>query len=274
MSDWDPAQYARFRAERRRPFFDLMALVEARPEMRVVDLGCGTGELSRELHDHLRAHETLGVDSSESMLAESAEYAGVREGDSVRGSAGVRFELGDLADTDGRGAWDLVFSNAALHWLPDHPALLGRLTRLVAPNGQLAVQVPANHDHPSHLLADEIAAEQPFRSALEGYQRGHDVLSPREYALVLQALGYRRQLVRLQVYVHELPSVDDVVEWVKGTLLTAYERRLPADLYATYLERYRERLRDRLGEARPFYYTYDRILMWASEPAAETTSRR
>lgn len=269
MSGWDPAQYARFRAQRRRPFFDLMALVEPRPEMRVVDLGCGTGELTRELHDQLRARETLGIDSSESMLAKSAAHAGANAEDTLRGSAGVRFELGDLADTTRQGTWDLVFSNAALHWLPDHPALLEQLTRMVAPSGQIAVQVPANHDHPSHLLADEIAAEAPFCYALEGYQRGHDVLAPREYALLLQTLGYRRQLVRMQVYVHELASVDDVVEWVKGTLLTAYQRRLSAELYAAYLERYGERLRDLLGDARPFYYTYDRILMWASEPAGE-----
>jgi trans-aconitate 2-methyltransferase len=267
MSDWDPAQYARFRAERRRPFFDLLDLVEARPEMRVVDLGCGTGELTRQLHHRLRARETLGIDSSAAMLAASATHAGVDEEDELRGSAGVRFESGDLADLDAPGAWDLVFSNAALHWLPDHATLLARLTRSVAPTGQLAVQVPANHDHASHVLADEIAAEPPFRDVLDGYQRGRAVLAPSEYALILRSLGYRRQLVRLQVYVHELASVDDVVEWVKGTLLTDYQRRMSAELFAEYLERYRTRLRERLGNARPFYYAYDRTFMWASEPA-------
>jgi len=266
MSDWDPAQYARFRGQRRRPFFDLMDLVEARPEMRVVDLGCGTGELTRTLHRQLRARETLGIDNSEAMLARSAEYAGKDADDAQRGSAGVRFERDDLANVDARGTWDLVFSNAALHWLPDHAALLGRLTRAVAPGGQLAIQVPANHGHPSHVIADEVAAESPFREALGGYQRGHAVLAPSEYALLLRSLGYRRQLVRLQVYLHELASIDEVVEWVKGTLLTAYQRRLEADLYTRYLERYRERLRERLGDPRPFFYTYDRILMWASEP--------
>jgi trans-aconitate 2-methyltransferase len=92
------------------------------------------------------------------------------------------------------------------------------------------------------------------------------MVEPRDYALLLCRLGYRRHLVRLQVYVHELGSVDDVVEWVKGTLLTAYERRLPAELYARYLERYRARLRERTGDPRPYLYTYDRILMWAAEP--------
>ena len=66
---WDPAQYERFRAERARPFVDLLALVRPRPGMRVVDLGCGTGELTARLHRELAAGETLGIDRSEAMLA-------------------------------------------------------------------------------------------------------------------------------------------------------------------------------------------------------------
>ena len=69
--DWNPAQYERFRDERARPFFDLLDLVQPRPELRVVDLGCGTGELTRELHEQLSARETIGIDNSPAMLAKS-----------------------------------------------------------------------------------------------------------------------------------------------------------------------------------------------------------
>jgi len=115
---WNPAQYERFRDERTQPFHDLVALVRRATEMRVVDLGCGTAELTRRLHEALGARETLGIDASPAML----ERARVRAG------AGLRVEQGDIADFRGDGAFDLVFSNAALHWLPDHRALLRRLT--------------------------------------------------------------------------------------------------------------------------------------------------
>ena len=75
-SDWNPEQYGRFRDERARPFFDLLDLVQPRPGMRVVDLGCGTGELTRELHRRLAARETIGIDNSPAMLAKSAAFAG------------------------------------------------------------------------------------------------------------------------------------------------------------------------------------------------------
>ena len=256
---WSPTQYERFRDERSQPFYDLLALVQPRPGMRVVDLGCGTGELTVELHRRLQARETLGVDSSAAMLAKSAAFAG----------NGVRFEHGDIAAFAASPPFDLVFSNAALHWLPDHAALLQRLTEAVAADGQLAVQVPANHDHPSHTVAHAVAHEAPFCDALGGYVRGKPVLEPAEYALLLHRLGYREQHVRLQVYGHRLASRTDVIEWVKGTLLTDYQRRLPAELWPQYLERYREQLLPQLEDARPYFYPFKRILFWGRRRASD-----
>jgi trans-aconitate 2-methyltransferase len=253
---WDPDQYLRFREQRRQPFHDLLALVAPVSGGRVVDLGCGPGELTRVVHERLEAAETIGIDSSEAMLVKSAEHTG----------GGVSFRAGDIADLDER--FDVVFSNAALHWLPDHLTLFARLTECVAAGGQIAIQVPANHNHPAHRAADEIAGEEPFRTALDGYRRGVPVLTPSEYSELLYRLGYADQHVRLQVYGHELPSRDDVLEWLKGSLLTAFERRLDTPTFERFITRYRERLQQLLPDERPFFLTYDRILMYARRPSA------
>lgn len=129
--------------------------------------------------------------------------------------------------------------------------------------GQLAVQMPANHDHPSHVLAHALARESPFREALGGYARQTPMLPPEAYAALLHDLGFARQHVRLQVYGHVLPAAEEVVEWVKGTLLVDYERRMPAALYQQFLARYRERLLPVLGDARPYFYPFKRILLRA-----------
>jgi trans-aconitate 2-methyltransferase len=253
---WDPAQYDRFRDERTLPFFDLLDLVRPKEAMRVVDLGCGTGELTRTLHQRLGARETLGVDSPAAMLERSRSF----EADGLRFE---RREIGELLASTEPGRWDLVFSNAALHWLPDHEGLLARLTAALAPGGQLAVQVPANHDHPSQIVAGEVAAEPSFREALQGFIRRSPVLPPEDYAVRLEALGYPEQHVRLVVYGHRLPSREAVVEWVKGTLLTDYQKRMPEELFDRYLDRYRAALRPRLSDTRPFFLTYKRLLFWA-----------
>lgn len=250
--DWSPAQYAKFRDERAQPFYDLLALVQPQPDMRVVDLGCGPGELTRVLHDTLGARETVGVDNSPAMLEKAAAFAG----------EGLRFEHADLGAFSAPGAFDLVFANAALQWSPDHPALLARLTASLAPGGQLAVQVPANDDAPSHALAGVVASESPFREALGGYTRISPVLAPEAYATLLNQLGYAPQTVRMQVYGHTLGSREEVIEWVRGTWLTAYERRLPAEMWPAFLARYRELLFAELPDSRPFFYPFKRILFW------------
>ncbi|HEV7238977.1 MAG TPA: methyltransferase domain-containing protein [Thermoanaerobaculia bacterium] len=245
---WSPEQYERFAAERRQPFVDLLSLVEPRAGMRIVDLGCGTGELTRELHATLSAEETVGVDSSETMLLKAGHFDGKM----------LRFEKGDIEAFVTERPYDLIFSNAALHWVPDHEQLFVRLTNLLAMDGQIAVQMPANDSHPSHSVAAEAAKE--FGVA----PRADFVLPVEKYAELLYGLGYKRQHVRLHVYGHELPSSDDVVEWVRGALLTHYQSQLSAERFEEFLAEYRTRLRGVIGESRPFFYTYKRVLMWAS----------
>jgi trans-aconitate 2-methyltransferase len=251
---WSPARYERFHAERTQPFWDLAALVESRPGMRVVDLGCGTGELTAQLHEKLQARETIGVDSSAAMLAKAPQVPG------------VRFEQGDISGFELPSTLDLIFSNAAMHWVPDHPALLRRLTAALAPGGQLAVQMPMTDDQVTHITAYQLARSPDFRRLLGGYERRAPLMEPPRYATWLHRLGYVRQHVRVAVYAHLLESREDVVEWARGALLTEYQKRLaPAD-WERFLERYRQMLLPQLPDERPYFYTNPRILIWGALP--------
>jgi trans-aconitate 2-methyltransferase len=251
-SAWNPAQYGKFAEERAQPFYDLLAMVQPIPGGRAIDLGCGTGELTRVMHERVEAAETIGLDSSDTMLAGSAQHT----------SDSLWFLQGDIESFVDPAGFDLVFSNAALQWVDGHEALFGRLAGLVRPGGQLAVQMPANHDHLSHLIAHEVAAEEPFRSLLGGYVRTVPVESAEWYARALFRLGFREQSVRLQVYPHVLEGPGGVVEWVKGSLLTDYRKRLSPEAYDRYLARYQERLLPLLGEERPYFYAFKRLLLW------------
>jgi len=244
---WDVDQYERFKNERAQPFRDLAALIEPRPNMLIIDLGCGTGELTRELHEQLAASETLGIDSSESMLQKAAP------------SSTLHFQLGDIASFATDHPFDTVFSNAALHWIPDHEHLFTNLMSLLAPHGQLAIQMPANHDHPSHRIAAEVATSFGIEP------RTVNILTPESYAALLHRLGFAHQHVRLQVYGHVLPSTADVVEWTKGSTLTPYREALSTDRYAEFLIEYTDRLVVALGNSSPYFYTFKRVLLWAQK---------
>jgi trans-aconitate 2-methyltransferase len=253
---WNPTQYERFAAERRQPFDDLVSLIRPLDGGRAVDLGCGPGSLTAELPALVGAREVFGIDSSPAMLAEAAGHAGPQ----------VRFAEGDLASFEDPGAWDLVLANAALHWAPDHAAVLARWSSSLRPGGQLAVQIPANAGHPSHLVATSVAEEEPFASALGGTPPPDvvtaNVLAPERYAVLLDQLGFAEQHVRLQVYGHHLASTAEVVEWVKGTTLTRFQQAMAPALFDEFLSRYRERLLAELGDHSPYFYPFKRILFW------------
>ena len=257
IDGWSPDQYGRFRSERQQPFDDLLRLCHPVAGGRVVDLGCGMGDLTKVLHEEMEAKETVGIDSSPAMLARAqSDFGDV---------PGLSFTQGDIASWLDEGV-DLVFANASLQWIDDHLNLLARMRTALREDGQLAFQVPANFRHPSHLLALEVANEPPFIDALYGdvpEDRGRFVLSPELYADLLYELGAKDQVVRMEVYGHELESTGEVVGWVMGTLLTPYRKRLSPELFDAFVERYRERLIEELGEREPYFYGFRRILCWA-----------
>ena len=255
MTDtWDPTQYNKFQREREQPFYDLLAMIRPSPDMRVVDLGCGTGKLTRQLHTRLVARETLGIDRSARMLAAQHDEPA---------TTGLRFIVGTVESfLSGDGAYDLVFSNAVFHWIENHPDLLARLAERLAPAGQLAFQVPAMHDEVSHLLADQLSDEEPFASALGAWRRARTVLTPETYARLLFGIGFADPQARLIVYPHVLAGPEAVVDWMRGTLLAEYEKRLPPDLFGRFVEEYQRRLLPQLEPTRPFFFPFKRILCW------------
>jgi trans-aconitate 2-methyltransferase len=247
---WSPAQYNRFAAEREQPFWDLAALLEPVPSPALVDLGCGDGRLTAALHERLGARSTIGIDSSAAMLAKARAYAG----------GALSFVDGDLATWRGSDQ-DVVFSNAALHWAPEHARVLERWRDALAPGGQLAVQMPSNADHPSHRVSRELAAEWLGDSAPPDPVDAN-VLAPEAYAELLDRLGFEPIHVRLQVYPHRLASSAEVVEWVKGSSLTRLKPVLSDERFEEFVAEFRRRLLAEIGQRSPYLYTFKRILLW------------
>ena len=236
MPTWDPAAYAAFADERSRPFVDLLARVRAETPRTVVDLGCGPGPLTRSLADRWPTARVTGVDSSPEMVAAAQACVGPRVG----------FVLADLADLD---AWrppapvDVLVSNAALQWVPDHRGLLPRLVETLAPGGWLAFQVPGNQDAPSHRALREVAARAPFAEHTAGVDR-IAVAEPAAYLADLAAPdgpGCRVDAWET-TYLHVLAGPDPVLHWLEGTGARPYLEALPEALRPAFVAALGERL--------------------------------
>lgn len=255
---WNPNQYDKFKDERSRPFFDLMSLIQDVKNPKVIDLGCGTGELTSQLHKTLNSQDTVGFDSSDEMLAKAKQLE----------TSGLHFEKGNIETFTEQSKYDVLFSNAAVQWCANHPALLKKFKESLKPGGQLAIQMPMNHDYPTHTLAIEMSKEQPLNSQLGGQSYSVDqlMLTAQDYATHLFKLGFTEQKVFVRVYGHILDSREGVIEWVSGTTLTYFKSRLSKEDYAVFLTQYKDRLFKILKDEKPFFYPFKRVFIWGRLP--------
>jgi len=220
-----------FRGERSRPFFDLLAQVERMPApakpRAVADLGCGAGDLTALLAERWPSARLWGVDSSAEMIVAAAKHAIPDR---------LTFVLGDLGHWTPPEPLDVLIANASLQWVPDHPALLERLTSALAPGGVLGFQVPGNFEQPSHLALEKLRSAPRWASRLEALPRAA-IESPARYLARLAELGLTAEVWET-TYWHVLKGEDPVLRWTTGTtlrpLLAALDEAARSELLAEY----------------------------------------
>lgn len=230
--DWNPTQYLKFGGERTRPALDLLARIDMDAPKTIVDLGCGAGNISRVLAARWPQAEIIGVDSSVDMLNKARDRAPLR----------VRFERHDIGRWRPTSPPDVIYSNAALHWLDDHGKLFPRLLDDLAPGGTLAAQMPRNHRAPSHTCMVEAAEAGPWRATLAPILRTDPVHEPEFYYDALAPHAVSVDLWHTE-YVHVLSGVDPVVEWTKGSALKPLLDALEDAARESFLDAYRRRIR-------------------------------
>ncbi len=228
---WDPTQYLRYTDERLRPALDLMARVPLEMPARIVDLGCGPGNVTAILAQRWPGAAVTGLDGSEAMLERARAAA-----------PGCRFVAGSFADWTPPEPVDLLYSNAALHWLGGHETLFPRLLRQLTPGGVLAVQMPAMHDAPLRALQHDVAANGPWAERLVDVGAAPSILTPGQYNDLLRPL-----LASLDIwqttYLHVLEGEDAVVQWASGTSLKPFLDKLSGALRRDFLRAYAEAIR-------------------------------
>ena len=226
---WDPAQYLKFAGPRLRPALDLLQRIDAAAPSVVYDLGAGAGNVTRLIAARWPEADIVGVDASAEMLATAAGE-----------NPGIEWQHADLAAWRPRWPADVIYSNAALHWLDGHDALLPGLLRGLAPNGVLAVQMPRNFAAPSHTSITDTALDGPWRPVLEPLLRPSPVAEPAFYYDLLAPLAASLDIWETE-YLQVLDGINPVKEWTKGTwlgpLLAALDEPLRSRFEAAYGER-------------------------------------
>ncbi len=229
MQNWDAVQYGKFTEQRMRPGLDLLGRIPTTDPEVVVDLGCGTGSLTQILHQRWPQARVVGVDASMEMLSAALE------------TPGITFHQADIGDWQPDELVDVIYSNAALHWVGDHARLFPRLLRYVKPGGCLAVQMPDNWDQPSHTIPERLLESPVWPEAARAAFLRHPVAAISDYR---RWLGESTSLdLWRTTYVQTLTGVDPILEWVRGSVLapvvSAMNEQKRSSFEAKLTEQYR-----------------------------------
>lgn len=219
MPGWDANLYLTFSGQRARPATDLLAQIELETPRRIVDLGCGTGNSTEQLHNRWPQAELTGLDNSPDMLSR----ARANHPDWKWIESGVEQWAPSLA-------YDLIFSNACLHWVADHAALFPRLVSHLLPGGALAVQMPNSYHLPAHTLMKEVANDPraPWARTLAGASETYNVQSLAFYYDTLRKLTSRLNIWQTE-YLQIMDGPRAVLDWVRSTAMRRYTEPLPND---------------------------------------------
>jgi trans-aconitate 2-methyltransferase len=228
---WNPEQYLKFAEPRLRPAIDLLSRIAVAEPTHVYDLGCGAGNVTRLLVERWPSAIIAGVDDSAEMLAKAAKAL-----------PNVKWFKQCLSEWRADRPANVIYSNAALHWLPNHAQLFPRSVQQLASRGVLAVQMPRNFSAPSHTLIAETVRAGAWRKRLEDLLAPAPVADPSFYYSLLAPLASALDIWETE-YLQVLEGKDPVKEWTKGTWLKQFLDRLDASERGAFEEDYAQRLR-------------------------------
>lgn len=230
MADWQPSQYLKYRSERTQPAIDLVNRLSLADPKRIIDIGCGPGNSTAILKERWPDAAVCGLDNSANMLAKAKrEYADIDW-----------LQMSVEEDLSALGKFDLVFTNAALQWMPAHETLLPDLYGMLCENGVLAAQVPCVKHLPVYANIQSMIGTDRWARYFE-----HPPVYPKHFPFahyydILCGLTDRIEIWQTD-YIHILPDHDGIVEWYKGTGLRPFLDMLPDDaLRADFCEHYRQ----------------------------------
>lgn len=253
---WNPDIYNQFKDIRYRPFFDLMNLIDDKNLHKAIDVGCGTGEQTKILSDNFLHTQFLGIDASTEMLAPSKDWEYNR----------VQFENKTIENfVSDNSRWDLIFSNAALQWIDNHQSLFPQLIAKLNAGGQLAVQMPCQHENILNFLLKELVSQKPFAEYLNNFRRESPMLSVDKYTQIMFENGLQNLNISQRVYPIIAQNEMDLYNFILGSSLIPYLERLNKTQQDELKNEFLQSIKSYFKKF-PAIYPFKRLLLYGVKP--------
>ena len=246
---WDPEIYNQFREIRQQPFYNLLSHLDVKENINILDLGCGTGDLTLTLLDKFPGSKVTGIDNSREMLSTAKERKG------------VSFLFRTIEDElKLPSKYDLIIANASLQWVDDHKKVFNQIISKLNSNGQIAVQMPMQNENALNKLLVELADQPQWQKHLKNATHHSPLLSPDEYTEILIQSGATHPTIIIKVYPIVTDSIDSLYDFISGSALRPYLDLLPGELIDQFVNEYKASI-GRHFKARPFIYSFKRMLI-------------
>ena len=246
---WNPETYNKFKEERYQPFYDLISHIHHKPGMKIIDLGCGTGELSKILADTFTESTVLGIDTSAEMLSKAPQQKNL-----------TFLQSSIEKEVEKKDKWDLILANASLQWVENHHQLFPRIFAMLSENGQVAIQMPSQKENKLNQILHELAHEAPFYSFLQHTIRDSPLLPLDDYTSLFFSHGAHEVVIYQKVYPLIVQSTDSLYEFISGTALIPYMEKLSDDLKSKFRAEFKNRI-DKSFTSSPIVYAFKRIIL-------------
>jgi len=229
MYRWDARDYQKYSSEQQKWAKELIQKLDLRGDERILDIGCGDGKVTAEIAQSVPEGFVIGIDNSEEMI-----HLG-RETFPKDKFFNLSFQLKDVRHLDFNGEFDIVFSNASLHWVVDHLPVLRGIRKSLKPSGRILIQMGGRGNAAGIIEALEtMIKDEKWQSYFTLFSFPYGFYGPDEYQIWLKEAGLKAKCVELipQDMIHK--GREGLSTWLRTTWLP-YTQRIPALLRQEFI---------------------------------------
>jgi len=236
---WDARDYRESSSAQLQWARELLGKLQLKGNERVLDIGCGDGKITAEIAKRLSPGSVLGIDSSEEMINFSREKFPRDE------YPNLYFKIIDARDLSFDREFDVIFSNATLHWVIDHAHVLHRIKKILKPGGRILLQM-GGRGNASELFAvlASMLAKERWGKYFRDFPFPYGFYGVDDYRMWLKRAGLKEKRIELIPKDMTQKGKDGLASWIRTTWLP-YTQRVPEalrnDFIMTIVDRYTEK---------------------------------
>ncbi len=227
---WDAKEYSQFSSEQEKWARATIEKLKLKQGENVLDIGCGDGRVTAEIAKQVQPGSVIGIDNSQSMV----ELAGKRFSSSM--FPNLSFKCVDAKELTFDNQFDVVTSNAVLHWVDDHLNVLRGIYKALKPGGRVILQMGGKGNAAEIIsVADEVINERQWKKYFSEFKFPYYFFDVKEYKEFINKSGFSSAKLELIDKDMQHNGEEKLAGWIRTTWLP-YTQKVPESLRENFIK--------------------------------------